>query len=305
MSTQRNANPDSNANSNAALARHAVRALYAEVALEPKPGLVSFRDNGSHTDMNAGTFLRSLMALRHYFNAIAEAGAQGQPLTELQRLGIAAEQRMLQATGGVNTHRGAIFVLGLLCAAAGRLRAEQRPSGAAQVRAALQAHWGGALQALADARAQQAPQSHGQIAARRFQLRTATQEAALGLPTLFDTTLPALQQALARGHGMRAARVQALLATMAQLDDSNIAHRGGLAGLRWVQQSARTFVRRGGVEQTDWLSQLRSFHAAVVARHLSPGGAADLLAAACWLDDVAGHCQPAVSARESQAPNLA
>ena len=291
--------------SHAALARHAVRALYAEVALEPKPGLVSFRDNGSHTDMDAHTFLRSLMALRHYFRAIAEAGAQGQPLTELQRLGIAAEHRMLQATGGVNTHRGAIFILGLLCAAAGRLRAEQRPCDSHEVRAALQDHWGSALQTLATARALQAPQSHGQIAAQRFQLRTATQEAALGFPTLFDTTLPALQRALARGHGMRAARVQALLTTMAQLDDSNIAHRGGLEGLHWVQQSAREFVRRGGVDQPDWLAQLRAFHAAVVARHLSPGGAADLLAAACWLHDVADHCKPPVSARESDALNLA
>jgi len=93
----------------AQLARSAVRALYAEVALEPKPGLVSFRDNGSHTDMTAATFLHSLFALRHYFGHIAQAGFEGADFGHLQALGLAAEARMLRATGGVNTHRGAVF----------------------------------------------------------------------------------------------------------------------------------------------------------------------------------------------------
>ena len=87
--------------------------------LYPKPGLVSLVDNGSHTDMNAATFMRSLFALRHYFAAICRAGAQAAPFSDLRRLGMAAERRMLAATGGVNTHRGAIFSIGLLCAASG------------------------------------------------------------------------------------------------------------------------------------------------------------------------------------------
>ena len=270
----------------AQLARHAVRALYAEVALEPKPGLVSLRDTGSHTDMDAGTFFRSLFALRHYFGAISEAGAQGLKLPALQALGLAAEQRMLHATGGINTHRGAIFVLGFLCAAAGRLQVGERPCNAANIRAAVLARWGDGLQAHAHQRAQQVPASHGQRVARSLGLRSAAQEAALGFPTLFTATLPALQQAVAQGHGLRAARVQALMATMAVLDDTNIAHRGGLEGLRWVQQSAREFLERGGIEQAHWIVQVRELHARVVTRRLSPGGAADLLAAACWLHDV-------------------
>ncbi|MDP3337407.1 MAG: triphosphoribosyl-dephospho-CoA synthase, partial [Rhodoferax sp.] len=98
----------------------AVRALYAEVALEPKPGLVSFRDCGSHTDMTAQTFMRSLFALRGYFPHMVRAGHTGAPFAALEGLGKNAEARMLTATGGINTHRGAIFGLGLLCASAGR-----------------------------------------------------------------------------------------------------------------------------------------------------------------------------------------
>src|SRR5487761_2392443 len=96
------------------IARLAVRSLYQELALYPKPGLVSFRDNGAHLDMEAATFVRSLFSLRGYFVAISAAGMDDAGFAELQRLGLAAESRMLRATRGINTHRGAIFTHGIL-----------------------------------------------------------------------------------------------------------------------------------------------------------------------------------------------
>lgn len=98
----------------ARLGRLAVASLHAELALAPKPGLVTPFDSGSHHDMDAGTFLRSLFALRHYFTAVAYLGATGADFDALRRCGIAAEIAMLRATAGVNTHRGAVFSLGLL-----------------------------------------------------------------------------------------------------------------------------------------------------------------------------------------------
>src|ERR1022692_4785863 len=86
----------------AALGRAAIVSLYDELALEPKPGLVSFADAGSHDDMNAGTFLRSLFALRHFFPCAAAQGAASAAFAPLEALGIAAETRMLRATDGVN-----------------------------------------------------------------------------------------------------------------------------------------------------------------------------------------------------------
>jgi triphosphoribosyl-dephospho-CoA synthase len=265
------------------IARQAVRALYAELALEPKPGLVSFRDNGSHTDMTASTFFKSLFALRHYFGHMAHAGAQSQPFDRLQTLGFEAELQMLRATGGINTHRGAVFALGLLCAAAGRLVAQNQPFSSAAVRATLLAHWGAALQSRAIATSLDEPRSNGQRAARRYHLRGAGEEAALGFPILFELTLPVLQQTLQRGHGLRAARVQAFFATMAVLDDTNTAHRGGWAGVQLVKQAAKAFLEEGGVDQPNWVQAARQIHASFVARRLSPGGAADVLACACWL----------------------
>jgi triphosphoribosyl-dephospho-CoA synthase len=290
------------------LARAAVRALYVEVALEPKPGLVSLRDNGSHTDMDAATFVRSLFALRHYFAHIAQAGARGADLPDLQSLGLAAEARMLAATGDVNTHRGAVFGLGLLCAAAGRVVALGQAPGAALVRSALQSYWGDALAARALAARLTVPISHGQKAAQAHGLRSALDEAALGFPTVFEVALPALQAALAAGLGERAARVQALFATMAVLDDTNLVHRGGIAGLRWMQAQARGFVAAGGVQQPDWLAQARALHLAAVQRRLSPGGSADVLASACWLSAIESKqpgkfsASPALDASAFSAP---
>ena len=104
----------------ARLGRLAIASLHAELALAPKPGLVTPSDAGSHADMDARTFWRSLAALRGYFEAIAQAGLAQAPFDALRRLGLQAEDAMLRATDGINTHRGAIFSLGLLTAAAAR-----------------------------------------------------------------------------------------------------------------------------------------------------------------------------------------
>ena len=199
-----------------ATARAATLALHDELALYPKPGLVSYRDTGSHTDMDAAVFLRSLSSLRHYFHAMALAGARGAGFAELQALGIAAEQRMLERTRGVNTHRGAIFTLGLLCAAAGGMQADRllapphilghMPAhGAQRLRATLQQRWSPDIAA----RLQHRRHSNGQRVVQTLGLRGIEQEAVLGFPTLFEVTAPALRQALTSGLATEAPQLQA------------------------------------------------------------------------------------------------
>lgn len=269
----------------AAFGRAAIGALYDELALDPKPGLVSFVDAGSHDDMDARTFLRSLFALRHYFPRIAAAGAADSPFPVLQALGQAAEARMLAATAGVNTHRGVVFTLGLLCASAGHLAAHARPLAPDALRHALVDRWGEALRG----RAGEARATHGQQLARRHGLRAVSEEAALGYPVLFDVALPALRGARRAGLDRRRAQLQTVFAVMAVLDDTNLVHRGGLAGLRDAQRAARGFLAAGGAGRPDAIDHARRLHAAFVRRRLSPGGTADMLAAACWLDRV---CPP-------------
>jgi triphosphoribosyl-dephospho-CoA synthase len=264
----------------ARFARAATHALHDELALYPKPGLVSFVDNGSHDDMTARTFLRSIFSLRDYFRQIAALGAADVPFTDLERLGLAAERRMLQATGGVNTHRGAIFTLGLLCAAAAGcsdLRAQALSPAA--LRARLVASWGAALAARADDGAE----SNGQRACRRHALRGARNEAAAGFPVLFNVAVPTLRAALDGGLDRRRALLQTFFAAMESLDDTNLVHRGGITGLRHAQQQAHRFLAGGGVRRPEAISRAEAIHRDFVARRLSPGGSADLLAAACFV----------------------
>jgi triphosphoribosyl-dephospho-CoA synthase len=268
------------------IGRSAVVALYDELALAPKPGLVSFADSGSHSDMDAQTFFRSLFALRHFFARVAVLGAGGAAFAELEAAGIAAESRMLKATGGVNCHRGAIFSLGLLCAAAGFQVGRNKPLTATAIRQTLVEQWGAALVAR---QLVTNSMSHGASAARRFGLRGAASEAALGFPVLFEHTLPALRAASGAGLPPRLARIDALFHTIAVLADTNLAHRAALAGLRHAQQAAGDFLRAGGAAEHDGLARAQAIHRDFVARRLSPGGSADLLAAACWLQRVGGE----------------
>jgi len=274
-----------------ATGRLAVRSLYDELALYPKPGLVSMVDSGSHDDMHAGTFLRSLFALRHYFIDITAAGLRHAPFEALRQLGIDAERRMMTATSGINTHRGAIFCLGMLCAAAGACLARKTPLSPAAIRAALLAEWGPALLAHTASTGCGAS-SHGLRVGAAYGIGGAREEMAQGLPSVFDVALPALQRTLAAGRDPRAARIDTLFALMAHMCDTNVYHRGGAAGADLVRASARAFLDRGGTSHPGWEAAVLDCHRLFSAKRLSPGGAADLLAATCFVHQLTSGCAP-------------
>jgi triphosphoribosyl-dephospho-CoA synthase len=215
---------------------------------------------------------------------------------------------MMIATRGINTHRGAIFSLGLLCAAAGSLYAQGRTATSAALRAALLDNWGQALaghaSAIAPCTAALAPGanasnsaamlSHGLQAAALHAASGAREEGALGLPSLFEVGLPALQAALAHGASMEHARVDALFALMAHISDSNVYYRAGPQGAQIVRDEAHRFIAQGGTQHPEWLAKAGECHRLFVSHRLSPGGAADLLAASCLLLAILG--EPAASA---------
>lgn len=267
------------------IARLAVRSLYAELALYPKPGLVSLRDNGSHHDMDAACFMRSLFSLRHYFKAIAIAGAQGADFQALKLLGIAAEQRMLQATRGINTHRGAIFALGMLSAAAAYCLSRGGAATAEALRQTILSQWGPALN-MHSAPSLSEKHSHGQQVARQYAASGAREEAALGFPSIFELALPRLRQSLHEGRSLYLAQVDSFFALMAHISDTNLYHRGGVDGIAYARQAAQGFLEQGGTSHPQWLHIAECCHRQFIARRLSPGGAADMLAATCFVH----HC---------------
>lgn len=255
----------------------AARCLVKELETWPKPGLVSHVDNGSHDDMNARTFLRSAAAIRPYLQRLADAGALGCGMGRLRIIGLEAERAMLAATAGVNTHRGAIFGLGLLCAAAGA-KAGGLVDPELLLGDVVTRLWGDSIL--------DGPvllHSHGSAARRRFRAGGARIEAAKGFPSVYRIGLPALRRATP-GVPTEAARVEACFALIASVEDTNLLHRGGLDGLRFAHDAARRFIDAGGVRASGWRARAQSIHESFVARRLSPGGSADLLAMTLFVD---------------------
>ncbi|MGE8351013.1 MAG: triphosphoribosyl-dephospho-CoA synthase [Pseudomonas protegens] len=264
------------------LADLAVDALIDEADLSPKPALVDRRGNGAHTDLHLGLMHASALSLWPAFKEMAEAalefGEVGLPLREaLGRIGREGEQAMLATTAGVNTHRGAIWALGLLVAAAAL---EPRSTGAGSV--ALRA----ARLALLEDRYAPRPLSHGAQVALRYGVRGAREEAQQGFPAVLQWGLPQLKRSRAQGHGEQNARLDALLAIMSRLADTCVLYRAGEQGLQAMQQGARAVLDAGGSASLAGRRRLHELDLQLLTLNASPGGAADLLAASLLLDRI-------------------
>jgi triphosphoribosyl-dephospho-CoA synthase len=261
------------------LADLAVTALIAEATLTPKPALVDSRGPGAHTDLNLALMLRSAHALHSTFVALACA-ASGQLPDQVLRERLAAigregEQIMLAATGGINTHRGAIWALGLLIAGAALTASEA----SAHVVAAC----AGEIARYPD-RYAPSVSSHGACMEERYGVQGARGEAQQGFPHVINVGLPALRGARMRGVPETLARLDALLAIMAHLDDTCLLYRGGYTARNAARYGAQAVLAAGGTSTPEGRAALLRLDKALLALNASPGGSADLLAATLFLD---------------------
>jgi triphosphoribosyl-dephospho-CoA synthase len=262
----------------AQLAALAVAALIDEARLTPKPALVDRRGSGAHRDLDLAKMIRSAEALEPTFAALARVSRGRAPSAtlraELAQIGRAGEIAMMQATGGSNAHRGAIWILGLLVAAAamGATQATTICTTAAQIAC------------FPDRFAAPVSDSNGERVRRRYRVGGARREAQDGFPHLVDVGLPALHRARASGIPEDAARIDTLLAIMASLDDTCLLHRAGLPGLTAGRQGALRVLACGGSSTPKGHSALATLEAELMALNASPGGSADLLAATLFID---------------------
>jgi triphosphoribosyl-dephospho-CoA synthase len=273
----------------ACLASLAVQALIEEAELTPKPALVDGRGSGAHTDLSLPLMRRSARSLRVSFERMARISFQRIPSQTLREelgvLGRSAERSMLWATGGVNSHRGAIWILGLLVSAAamGSISPKEMAAGAGQ------------LARLPDRFAPKR-QSNGWRAYRIYQVAGARGEAQTGFPHAITIGLPVLRRARRQGASETKARLNALLAIMMSLNDTCLLHRGGLAALKTAQAGAAAVCAAGGTTTARGWKLLQQLDRDLIALNASPGGAADVLAATLFLDFMASSpsSRPAV-----------
>ena len=267
----------------ASLGRQVLQALLDEVTLTPKPGLVDLRSRGAHADLNWALMCHSACVLQPVFAAMAQAAWESDDDDGLrQRIGAIGrdgEALMLAATDGVNTHRGAIWALGLLVTAA----AQQVARGASLAPQAVAAR-AGALARLHDRSAPVATGNKGELACLQYQVDGARGQARAGFPLVTCAGLPALHASRARGDNETTARLNALLAIISQLDDTCVLSRGGETALLALQTGAARVLAAGGAATAAGSQALLALEAVALARGVSPGGAADLLAATLFLD---------------------
>lgn len=257
----------------------AVKALLWEVFTTPKPGLVDRNNSGSHKDMDLLTFLSSTYALAPYFEEALEIGRRTRHLSAtqtfdaLRQSGIRAEQEMLRATGGVNTHKGAIFAMGIVCGALGRLNA---PCRAEDILCLCGEMTAGITRELTNTHEKTA----GIRLYRQYGISGIRGQAEKGFPAVLQVGLPRLEEGLSQGLSLNDAGCAALLWLMISIEDTNLITRGGYD--RWKKLLAEIqsildmtpFPGRACLEQLD-----RSF----IQENLSPGGSADLLALTYFL----------------------
>lgn len=262
----------------------ATRALLDEVCVTPKPGLVDRANSGSHRDMDVFTFTASAAALAPYWGECFQIGREVESpedtLQVLKKAGLRAERRMFAATNGVNTHKGAIYTLGLLCGAVGRLWKPEAPCRGPE---ALLAMGGTLARAAAEAELAALTPETAWTAGQRLYLEQglsgARGEAARGFPGV-ALALTALKNALSAGRSKNDAGAIALLSLIARGTDTNLAARGGQEGAEWAAARCRELLEWDSLPD---MAEIAGIDREFIRKNLSPGGCADLLAAAFFL----------------------
>jgi len=265
------------------IGRMAVQSLLCELYATPKPGLVDQNNSGSHKDMDLFTFLRSAAALWPYFRRCAriglEGGRPGEIFAKLREAGLEAEKRMLRATGGVNTHKGAIFSLGILCGAAGTLSPDEwkNPELVGKRCAALSR---GVVRR--DFEFMETPVTAGEKMFEAHGITGARGQAESGFSVARQVGLPVLEQGLERGYSFNDCLCAALLHILVTTQDTNLIKRGNLAVLGQIQGAVSAML---AVQPYPARQILEALDQTFIRQNLSPGGSADLLAATCffWL----------------------
>ena len=266
----------------------AYASLMEEVRTTPKPGLVDLNNTGSHTDMDIQSFYKSAETLRPYFKKCFLIGAETatQKATDafekLRSSGVLAEGDMYRATNGVNTHKGMIYSLGILCGAIGRLWQADEPFAQTErifIEASMLAH-DAAMADLASADGKTA----GSKLYKERKITGIRGEAANGFPSVSGISLPILQNAVRQGIDRNGAGILALLYLIANVEDTNLYSRGGESGAIYAREYAKKLIALNRVPTEN---EVRAMDAEFIKRNLSPGGCADLLAITYFIDALA------------------
>ena len=268
---------------------HCIRnALLREVYTTPKPGLVDLHDTGAHRDMNVSTFTESARAISPYILQMFYCGIKNpndpeQVFAEIRQIGICAEDSMFRATNGVNTHKGILFTMGILAAAGGICVSRTGRFDTEQVLEISREMTENPLTKELYAMKSKAARTHGELLYQKYGEEGIRGEARRGFPILQKSAYPVLKEYREAGYDQNLSQINVLLHIMENLTDTNILSRGTIQDLEWVQHKAKEILSYGGAFSKKGFDMICRMNRECVMKNLSPGGAADMLAAAIFL----------------------
>lgn len=274
------------------VADSAVQALYCELNLSPKPGLVDRCNSGSHQDMDYQTFCNSIEALAPFFTDYVHQGFHHQGNLEelfdqIRDIGVGAEKAMMLATEGINTHKGANFSFAVILGATGYYLKQEPASIFTQqdiegVFLIVQQMTHNLVTKDFTDLHLKSTLSYGEKLYLEKGLTGIRGEAAAGYPALRKVLLPYLRQKKTTGESSDTLFLRGMLLLMSKVEDGNILHRGGYDA--WLQVKKETKeLHQANLDSKSLHTQLVNYDEVMRERHLSPGGTADLLSLGFYL----------------------
>lgn len=263
----------------------AIQAMMYEVSCFPAPGLVSPVSAGAHTDMDYFTFIDSTCVLSRYFPVFAAEGLEGLHHQELFRriraIGVGAEQEMFQKTKGVNTHKGMLFLLGICCAAVGKVLHEKQEF--KDIPEVIQEMTAGIVKSELGTEdlKEKANLSHGEKLFLKYKVLGVRAEVEEGIPTVFNHSLKFYEECAELKTNDRL--VHTLIGIMQICEDTTIIHRHSPETLREVQAKAKGIIAAGGMRTRVGRMMINVLQDDFIVRNISPGGSADLLGITVFL----------------------
>ncbi len=303
---------------------HVRNALLGEVYATPKPGLVDRRDTGAHSDMTYETFLASTEAITPYLVKMFEYGldyvdtpgvqddhtSEERAFLGIRSIGVEAERAMNAATGHVNTHKGMIFTMGIILAAAGLIISRKIDEQLFNIDEILNMGRTMTARILEQDFVEmnnREPVSHGERLYHKYGERGIRGQAIDGFPIIRTMGIPAMRRYLSikddtalraeieeRGtlrtdlldtegsmrneHFENAVNISTLISIMSRLDDTNVLTRSSYEDMKWLQSESARIERLGACFSLEGLALIEGLNKKCIEKNISPGGAADILA---------------------------
>lgn len=276
----------------------AQRAILYEVTTTPKPGLVDRDNSGAHKDMDFFTFMASSSAL---YRGLYEFVIEGVSFEEtdstklLDRIripGIDCEKAMFHATNGVNTHKGIIFSMGILCSVVGKLFKKMNSEKYSveiiceEVKKVAKDLTARDFKGIEKKRI--LTLTHGEILYKKYGFKGIRGEVEGGFATVRKNAIPVLRNYNSKIYSINDLFLEVIMNIMAESEDTNVVIRGGVESLMYTKAAAKNFLKSGGMKQPGAKERLEEMNRDFIEKNISPGGTADLLAVSIFLGMMEG-----------------